>query len=183
MTYPPNYLWLSEIGDLPKTIAESLPLIGVQEIVGKGSNKTILAWRDELNQSGVTITGYGDDDIPWCGLFAAIIAYRRTKVAAEVVKDPLWARNWAKYGTKSPKASLGDCLVFVRNGGGHVGWYVAEDATAYHVLGGNQSNKVSITRIAKDRCIAVRRPPYKVVPSSVKPYLVKAAGNLSANEA
>jgi hypothetical protein len=183
MTYPPKYSWLSKIGVLPKTIAESLPLIGVQEIVGKGSNKTILAWRDELNLAGVKITGYGDDDIPWCGLFAAIIAYRRMNSAAEVVKDPLWARNWAKYGTKSAAAGLGDVLVFVRNGGGHVGFYVAEDSTAYHVIGGNQGNKVSITRIAKDRCIAVRRPLYSTVPSSVKPYHVKAAGDLSANEA
>jgi uncharacterized protein (TIGR02594 family) len=183
MTYPPKYSWLSKIGALPKTIAESLPLIGVQEIVGKGSNKTIMAWRDELNLAGVKITGYGDDDIPWCGLFAAIIAYRRMNAAAEVVKDPLWARNWAKYGTKSAAAGLGDVLVFVRNGGGHVGFYVAEDSTAYHVIGGNQGNKVSVTRIAKDRCIAVRRPPYSTVPSSVKPYHVKAAGDLSANEA
>jgi uncharacterized protein (TIGR02594 family) len=183
MSAPSNYQWLDNIKGLPNNIRIGIDNIGVQEIAGKGSSRTIMAWRDELNHAGIKIEGYSDDDIPWCGLFAAIVAYRRMKIASEVVTDPLWARNWAKYGTKSPEASLGDCLTFVRNGGGHVGWYVAEDSTAYHVLGGNQSNKVCITRVAKDRCIAVRRPPYKVVPASVKPYLVKASGLISVNEA
>ena len=180
MNAPTAYAWLDTIGQLPRTIQEALRLYGTAEVVGKGSNKTIIEWRDELNAAGVKITGYADDDIPWCGLFAAIVAYRAGK---PVVKDPLWARNWSLFGTKSPKASLGDCLVFARGNGGHVGWYVAEDGTAYHVLGGNQSNKVCITRIAKDRCIAVRRPIYNRAPASVKPYSVKSAGGLSTNEA
>ena len=179
MNLPPNYAWLN-MAVLPKTIEEGLKLYGITEVVGKGSNKTIIGWRDELNQAGIKIEGYSDDDIPWCGLFAAIVAHRAGKA---VIKDPLWARNWANFGVKSPAASLGDCLVFGRNGGGHVGWYVAEDSTAYHVLGGNQSNKVCITRVAKDRCLAVRRPVYNAQPASVKPYLVQSAGGLSQNEA
>jgi uncharacterized protein (TIGR02594 family) len=183
MSVPTNYQWLNSTKSLPRNITIGLVLVGTQEVVGSGSNKTIMAWRDELNQAGVKISGYSDDDIPWCGLFAAFVSYHRAKLADEVVKDPLWARNWSRYGTKSPQAGLGDVLTFVRNGGGHVGFYIAEDDTAYHVLGGNQSNRVCITRIAKKRCIAVRRPPYKVVPASVKPYYVKASGAISANEA
>lgn len=180
MQFPKGYEWLGGVGQLPRTIFEGLALLGVTEIVGKGSNRTIIGWRDELNQAGVKIAGFSDDDIPWCGLFAAIVVHRADK---RVVDAPLWARNWAKFGTEARSASLGDVLVFVRNGGGHVGFYVAEDATAYHVLGGNQANKVSVTRIAKDRCIAVRRPIYNAAPLSVKPYLVKAGGALSRNEA
>jgi hypothetical protein len=44
-----------------------------------------------------------------------------------------------------------------RAGFGHVGLYVGEDYGAFHVLGGNQSVVVTITRIARDRCIAIRR--------------------------
>lgn len=182
MSTPSNYQWLDSIKNLPKNIRIGLDNLGVQEVVGKGSNKTIMSWRDELNQAGIRISGYSDDDIAWCGLFAAIVSYRRMKNAGDIVKDPLWARNWAKYGIKSPQAGLGDVLIFSRNGGGHVGFYVAEDSSAYHVLGGNQSNKVCITRVAKDRCIAVRRPPYKVTPESVKPFFVKASGSFSVNE-
>lgn len=183
MKLPANYEWLGKLGTLPRCIQEGLALHGVAEVVGKGSNATIIGWRDELNQNGVRIAGYSDDDIPWCGLFAAVVVFRRARVAAEVVKDSLWALNWASYGVKSPKASLGDVLVFKRPSGGHVGFYIAEDAACYHVLGGNQGNRVSVTRIAKNRCVAVRRPPYHNQPASVKPYRVSAQGEVSKNEA
>lgn len=182
MKLPPNYEWLGTLGTLPRCIQEALKLHGTAEVVGKGSNATIIGWRDELNQNGVKIAGYSDDDIPWCGLFAAIVVFR-ARGAAEVVKDPLWALNWARFGSKSPKAGLGDVLAFQRNGGGHVGFYIAEDATCYHVLGGNQSNRVSITRIEKSRCKAVRRPPYHNQPASVRAYVVNARGAVSRNEA
>jgi uncharacterized protein (TIGR02594 family) len=183
MNVPSQYAWLPALRGLPNTIKLALAELGTAEVVGKGSNKTIIAWRDELNSAGAKVSGFSDDDIPWCGLFAALITYRRLKKAAEVVKEPLWALNWAKYGVKSPKASLGDVLVFQRPSGGHVGFYVAEDDDAYHVLGGNQSNKVCITRVLKSRCVAVRRPQYVTVPAAVKPYYVSASGTISKNEA
>jgi len=179
---PDDYQWLQNVKGLPLTIRLALDEYGTREVVGKGSSKTIIGWRDELNQAGVKIEGYSDDDIPWCGLFAAIIAYRRRGLAAEVVKEPLWARNWAKYGKSAATAMLGDILVFQRGSGGHVGFYVGEDRAAYHVLGGNQSNAVTIARISKGRCIAVRRPPYVTVPAGVRPYPLSGAGALSTNE-
>lgn len=183
MKLPAQYEWLNNIGTLPKMVQLGLSLLGTQETIGKGSNKTILSWRDKLNQNGVKIEGYSDDSIPWCGLFIAFLAFMRSQIAVEVVDSPLWARDWANYGAKSPEASLGDILVFVRNGGGHVGIYIGEDSTTYHVLGGNQSDNVTITRIQKSRCIAVRRPKYNSKPDSVKPYKLKATGNISTNEA
>ena len=183
MKLPSSYQWLTTLRGLPNTIRVALSFFGTAEIVGKGSNRTIMAWRDELNQAGVQIDGYSDDDIPWCGLFVALVTYRRLGIATEVVKAPLWARNWAKYGIAAASAMLGDLLVFSRNGGGHVGFYIGEDSVCYHILGGNQSNKVSITRIAKSRCIAIRRPPYITVPRAVKKYLLSAVGSVSKNEA
>ncbi len=178
---PAAYQWLSALSTMPRTLSEGLALLGVQEVVGKGSNRTIISWRDELNQSGVPIVGFGDDDIPWCGLFAAIVAHRACKA---VPASPLWARHWTKFGWAAEVASLGDVLVFQRpGGGGHVGFYIGEDARCYHVLGGNQSNRVSIARIEKSRCIAVRRPQYRIPPSSVKPYRLAASGGVSKNEA
>lgn len=179
---PAAYQWLGRLKDIPRTITLAVAEHGVAEVVGRGSNRTIIGWRDELNQAGAKITGYSDDDIPWCGLFAAIICYRRRKIAEEVVKEPLWARNWARYGVKSPTPGLGDVLVFSRGSGGHVGFYVGEDTACYHVIGGNQSNRVSIARILKSRCIAARRPAYVTQPAAVKPYRLAAAGAISTNE-
>lgn len=186
MNLPEKYAWLANVGTLPRTILEGLEFMGVQEVVGRGSNKTIIDWRDILNAAAPSgdpmIQGYSDDDIPWCGLYAAIVTFFRANNITEVVKTPLWARSWVNYGVAARQAALGDVLVFSRNGGGHVGFYIAEDAYSYHVLGGNQSNAVTITRILKNRCIAIRRPPYKTQPSSVKPYIVKSGGAISKNE-
>ncbi|WGG59349.1 hypothetical protein [Brucella intermedia] len=66
---------------------------------------------------------------------------------------------------------------------GHVGLYVGEDYGAFHVLGGNQSDGVTITRIARERCIAIRRPAYRKAPASAKPVQLAAHGVLSINEA
>lgn len=173
---PNGYEWLSEVGTLPRTIQEALKLYDTREIVGPKHNQTILGWAAEVGLEKI----YTADETAWCGLLVAVVVKRAGKT---VIDKPLWARNWAKFGDAVDQPGLGDVLVFVRDGGGHVGFYVAEDATAYHVLGGNQGNRVSITRVAKDRCVAKRRPPYNLAPASVKPYRVKASGTLSANEA
>jgi uncharacterized protein (TIGR02594 family) len=175
---PPAYL--KSIGILPRTIAEGLKLVGTHEKVGPGSNPEILRWRDELNAAGVKIEGYSDDDIAWCGLLAAIVAHRAGKA---VVKEPLWARNWLDFGKPVATPGLGDVLVFSRGKGGHVGFYVGEDEWAYHVLGGNQGNEVSVTRVLKSRLLGARRPVYRQQPESVKPYRLSAEGALSKNEA
>ena len=74
-------------------------------------------------------------------------------------------------------------LVFGREGGGHVGFHVGEDDHAYHAIGGNQSNSVCITRIAKSRLIAARWP--RGVPVKGGPVQIKAVAGvpLSRNEA
>lgn len=176
MALPKKYNWLNSVGILPKIIQEALNLLGTVEQSGTANNPIIMSWARELKLTSI----YSADSVPWCGLFAAIVIKRAGKIGVE---SPLWARNWANFGTKADKASLGDILVFVRNGGGHVGFYIGEDATAYHVLGGNQSDKVCISPILKSRCIAVRRPEYNNKPQSVKPYILATGGVISTNEA
>jgi len=101
-----------------------------------------------------------------------------------VVEGPLWARSWAKFGKSVDRAQLGDILVFGHaQGSGHVGLYVGEDYGAFHALGDNQSDGVKITRIARDRCIAIHRPAYRKAPASAKLVHLAANGVLSANEA
>lgn len=174
---PAKYGWLTrEPG--PKMLVEALKLFGTRETAGAGNTPAIMAWAREIG--GDIAKVYTADSIPWCGLFAAIVAKRAGK---PLPSSPLWARAWASWGDKSPRAALGDVLVFVRNGGGHVGLYVGEDASAYHVLGGNQGDAVSIVRIAKTRCIAVRRLYSVAVPANVRPVKMAASGPVSRNEA
>lgn len=177
MSVPSKYNYLLELKN-PWTITKALEEYGTLEVPGKTHNQKIIAWAKEVG--GKVEDVYKADEIPWCGLFTAVICQRAEK---EVPKDPLWALNWKKFGLPTSEAGLGDILVFQRPGGGHVGFYVGEDKTAYHVLGGNQSDQVCITRILKSRCVAVRRPKYNNQPAEVKPVWLNASGPISKNEA
>ena len=75
-------------------------------------------------------------------------------------------------------------MTFKRKGGGHVGIYVGEDNTHYHVLGGNQNNSVSVSRIAKSRLFKARRTAWKVAqPANVRKVFLEAKGVITTNEA
>lgn len=174
---PPAYGWIDDLRPLPRMLQEARKLFGTFEFAGPADNPLILGWAKEVGLA----KSYNDDAIPWCGLFMAVVAKRAGKA---VVDGPLWARSWATFGNAADEAKLGDVLVFRRDqGSGHVGLYVGEDSGAFHVLGGNQSDGVTITRIARDRCIAIRRPTYRKAPTSAKPVQLAANGVLSANEA
>ncbi len=173
---PEAYKFLNDISDLPRIVKAGLSQLGTKEITGTGNNATILSWAKELNISNT----YNADSIPWCGLFVALCVQRSGR---KPVDSPLWARSWAKWGKAVQTAMLGDILVFAREGGGHVGICIAEDKDCYHVLGGNQSDAVIITRIKKIRCVSINRPVYENQPASVKQYFVSASGEISANEA
>jgi uncharacterized protein (TIGR02594 family) len=154
-------------------LREALDLYGVKEKIGAENNPVIMEWAKECN-----IKGYTADSIPWCGLFLAVIAKRAGK---KIPENPLWSRNWAQWGEHSPH-ELGAVLVFTRGGGGHVGLYVGEDKECFHVLGGNQSDAVNVTRIRKGRLLACRAM-YRTKPANVRPVWLESAGSISANEA
>ncbi len=176
---PGAYFWLAETKALPRMLAIGLGLLGVVEAPGARDNPLLLRWATEVG--GAVAREFRADSIPWCGLFVALLARRTGKM---LPPRPLWARSWVDFGTATSTPGLGDVLVFGRpGGGGHVGLYVGEDATAYHVLGGNQSDRVSVARIARSRLLAARRPHYRVQPACVGPRLLADSGALSTDEA
>lgn len=158
----------------PKMLLEALKLLGTKEVEGEKNNPVILAWAKELG-----LKDYNMDSIPWCGLF---IAYVASMAGKPVVTKPLWARNWAKWGEKC-EPELGAVLVFSRDSFGHVGLYVGEDDKCFHVLGGNQSDSVGFTRIAKDRLLDSRSNYSIQKPDNVRKIKLSAAGAVSINEA
>jgi len=175
---PTAYMWLKTLQPLPRMIAQALKEYGVLEAQGATDNPVILGWAEEIGANVLRL--YHADDVPWCGLFMAVVAKRAGK---QVPSQPLWALSWTRFGEATTTPSLGDVLVFRRNGGGHVALYVGEDEQAYHCLGGNQSDSVCITRVAKARLYAARRPDYQVTPATASPYRLASTGGLSHNEA
>jgi len=159
-----EYAWL-EKEPAPKMLIEALKLYGTKETAGDQDNPEILSWAKELG-----ITDYKHDSIAWCGLFMAIVAHRAGK---KVPASPLWARNWLKFGEKV-EAELGAVLTFWRDDKpgdkafSHVGIYVGEDADYYHVIGGNQKDSVSISRILKARSLGARAEYKTAKPANVR---------------
>ena len=180
---PKEYQWLvKELA--PKILVEALSHYGCLEIRGKDNNPDITKWAKEVG--GKVADVYTNDEIPWCGLFIAVCAKR---AGYQPPKDPLWALNWGTFGIGQRVAMLGDVLTFIRKTSsgaraGHVGLYVGEDNAAYHILGGNQSDCVCITRMAKNRLYAIRRTDFKVgQPKNVRQIFLSSKGKLSVNEA
>lgn len=140
-------------------------LIGVREVPGPKHSPTIMGWIKSLGAKRLGIA-VKDDETPWCGTFAAQVM---TRVGIEPPPIAVRASEWGKWGRKLAAPRPGCILVFTRQGGGHVGFYVGEDNSHLHVLGGNQGNAVSITRIARSRLsemrwpVEVPLPPAKVV--------------------
>ena len=135
-------------------IEEALHLLGTREGAGKVDNPVILNFAKNLD------IDYPHDDTPWCGLFVAH-CIGATLPEEALPASPLWARGWTKFGEPT-EPRLGAVLVFWRGkrdgSNGHVGFYCGEDGEAFHVLGGNQSDMVSKTRIGKNRLLAARWP-------------------------
>jgi uncharacterized protein (TIGR02594 family) len=170
-----SYAWLKE-EKAPKLLVEAVKHLGVKEFVGPTHNPVILGWAEATGLKNV----YTNDEIPWCGLFVAYCCHAQ---GLQVVERPLWALNWNKFGNKVDEPMLGDILTFKRNGGGHVGIYVGEDNTHYHVLGGNQNNSVSVSRIAKSRLNQARRTAWKIAqPANVRKVKLEPKGVVTTNE-
>ena len=132
-------------------------LVGVHEGVGPVVNPVIIDWARQ--EGGWVERFYHDDEIPWCGLF---VGHCLQVAGITGPANPLSALAWADWGVGLDPAALcmGAILVFKRQGGGHVGFYVGEDpdGQALHILGGNQSDQVSVTRIVRTRLFAARWP-------------------------
>lgn len=98
--------------------------------------------------------------VPWCGAYVATV-FRKFDRTLKIPASFLTARKWLEFGYDC-KPGYGAVLVFWRGSRkgwkGHVGLYVGEDKTHYHVLGGNQSNGVTVSRIAKSRLLGARCP-------------------------
>jgi uncharacterized protein (TIGR02594 family) len=174
---PSAYAWLEKEPG-PKMLREAVALHGVREKIGPADNPEIMQWAKECG------IGYAGDSVPWCGLFMAVCA-RRAGWISTPANNALWALNWGHWGDPSPRPMLGDVLTFRRPTGGHVGFYVGEDFTAFHVLGGNQGDAVSIVRILRGRLHKARRAPWRIAqPANVRVVALSMDGApLSTNEA
>ena len=163
----------------PIWLAVAEAFLGLREIAGPQSSPVILRWVKQLHVPA----WYDDDSKPWCALFLNRVLAACHLPMSGTGYDLLRAKSFETWGRALTAPALGAVLVFTRDGGGHVGFYLGENAHAYKVLGGNQGNTVSETWIAKDRCSAIRWPDAVPLPLG-GPVMLAANGEpVSGNEA
>lgn len=135
-------------------LQEARRLMGTKEVPGLKSNPKILDWAKDLD------IAYKGDDVPWCGLFVAH-CIGGTLQQEPLPNVPLLARAWRKFGGPTTPR-LGAIMVFWRGSidasTGHVGFYAGETDASYVILGGNQSDSVSLAKLSKKRLLEARWP-------------------------
>lgn len=148
-------------GRWPAWLNHALGYVGIEEIPGAASNPTIMGWAMDMNIS------YAGDHIAWCGLLVAAML-KKAVPDISLPDNILAAREYLKVGQEIDTASvlIGDLVIFWRvsksDWRGHVGFYMGMVGNSVLVLGGNQSNKVSIARQDRSRLLGIRRPAVPV---------------------
>lgn len=98
------------------------------------------------------------DETPWCSSF---VNWCLMKAGLERTNSAA-ARSWLNYGFEMKHAAPGAIMVLSRGENpeaGHVGlFYGNKDKDNFYMLGGNQSDKVSIQPFPKNRILAIRWP-------------------------
>jgi len=151
-------------GDLPPWIAIGKKVMGLNEIT---DNKELAKF---LKSDGAALGDPAKN--PWCGDYTET-CIKLALPDEKMIENPYWALNWLKFGVEVPKDKflMGAIGVKKRDGGGHVFFIVGHDKDYVHALGGNQSNSVSIVKIAKKDVEGMRYPktypmPKKAMPTS-----------------
>ncbi len=126
--------------------------IGTKEIPGPASNPQIKQWiaqaADWLDKD--------DSKTAWCGCFRGAMGLA---TGTGVPVAHYRAASWAKWGKAviPAHAQLGDTVVTTRKGGHHVGILHKITADYVWLLGGNQSDAVTIARFPASSILAIRR--------------------------
>ena len=124
-------------------------------------------------------------ETPWCGDFVETclrLALSDEPLLGALGSNPYWARNWLLFGQQVPPI-LGAVQVFERGSGRHVSFAMGQDDTHFYVLGGSQSNAVTLARIAKSRLIGARWPATWRPRLQSLPTMTPGVGLTSSNEA
>jgi hypothetical protein len=170
----------------PPWLATMRRIDGTLEAPGSADNPVILSWSDTIARAFPDMASYASsykhDSIAWCGQALAYV------MAANGIRPPydpdddlgsyLWVDSWDQWGTRVPAGQerLGDVLVF--SSPHHVTLYEGEEGGSYLGHGGNQSDKVQISRFAKSGIKTIRRPPHPTAVDEM-PVKVVPVGSLS----
>jgi uncharacterized protein (TIGR02594 family) len=137
----------------PKWLALARAEIGTKEIVGPEHSPAVLGYFRDAGFPEIN-----DDETAWCAGFANAMIER----AGYNGSKSLAARSFLTWGKEVTKPYPGCVVVFwrvsPRSWQGHVAFYVGETKTHVKVLGGNQSNAVTVQDYPKSQILGFREP-------------------------
>jgi len=154
LQYMSDHMGPSKKEDIAPWMVLALKELGVAEMFGPVHNKKII----EYHQA--TTLKANDDETSWCASFANWVlensGYESTKSAA--------ARSFLNNGKIINHPEYGAIVILKRgtkSWQGHVGFVHSWDDKRVYVLGGNQSNKVSIVPFSRSAVLGYRKPVRK----------------------
>lgn len=136
--------------------------IGVKETAGQASNPIVLGML-RLDQGWPS-----DDSVPWCSAFVNYIAWLLRLPRSKSLR----ARSWLTVGESVyvlVEASAAFDVVIVKRGPdpqpgpevldapGHVGFFAGMEGDRVLILGGNQSDMVSVAQFPRADILGIRR--------------------------
>lgn len=143
----------------PTWVQAALAELGQREVRGVEHNPRIVEYHRRTSLRAQT------DEVAWCASFVNWVLFQvglpGTNSAA--------ARSFETYGVKVDKPITGCIVVLARSGGGHVGFYMGERDGKLLVLGGNQSNSVSIALYDRAQLLCYRWPAQVALPVAAQP--------------
>jgi uncharacterized protein (TIGR02594 family) len=97
-----------------------------------------------------------DSKTAWCGCIMGLWCY---ELDLGVPAARYRAASWLNWGMNIPldSARKGDVVVLSRSGGNHVALFDRKEGGQIYLLGGNQSNKVSVAPYSAGLVLGVRR--------------------------
>ena len=126
--------------------------LGVREQGPSGNNQRIVGYSRTIGQTSVTT-----DQVPWCASFlGACLEHAGIRSTRS-----LRARSYLDWGRVVDDPRFGAIAVFSRTSNpalGHVGFVIAALDSELVILGGNQSNAVTVARFPRSRLISLRWP-------------------------
>lgn len=124
----------------------ALAEVGQSEVKGLKANSRILEYFKASKFWGTDDSGGKN---AWCGSFVAWVV---KKHGYDPVKSGYRAREWKNFGKQIDTPIHGAIAIKSRKGGGHVAFVVGKnhDGKYLYMLGGNQSDQVSIARYPAD---------------------------------
>lgn len=137
----------------PKWMLLARQELGVREIVGKEHSDDVLGYFRDAGFPEID-----NDETAWCAALVNACLQR----AGYTGSKSLAARSFLTWGKAVSKPYPGCIVVFWRQSPrswqGHVAFYIGETKTHIKVLGGNQSNQVSIAEYPKSQLLGYRKP-------------------------